>query len=63
VVGIGGRTSDTLVAPKRKKAKTTTIEVKVAKQVARRAKELAKARGERLDEVVSAALQGYIERG
>ncbi len=62
VVGIGGRTSDTLVTRTRKKSKRTTLEVKVPKQVAKSARQLAKVRGDNLDDVVAAALQAYVER-
>ncbi len=63
VVGIGGRTSDTLVSRAPKKNKRATVEVKVPKHVAKSAKQLAKVRGERLDDVVSAALQAYVDGG
>ena len=60
VIGIGGRTSDTLVA--RSKKKRTTLEVKVPKSLAKSAKQVARTRGERLDDVVTAALMNYIEQ-
>ncbi len=60
MLGIGGRTSDTLVAQSKKK-KRTTLEVKIPKAVAKSAKQVARARGERLDDVVTAALMNYIE--
>ena len=63
VVGIGGRTSDTLVSRTPKRNKRASLEVKVPKPVAKSAKRLAKVRGERLDDVVAAALQAYVDRG
>jgi hypothetical protein len=63
VVGIGGRTSDTLVSRTPKKAKQVTLDVKVPKPLAKSAKQVAKVRGDRLDDVVVAALKGYVERG
>lgn len=63
VVGIGGRTSDTLVTRKPKGSKRTTLEVKVPKSVAKSARRTAKVRGERIDDIVSAALRAYVERG
>lgn len=62
VVGIGGRTSDTLVKPS-KKVKRTSLEVKVPKTLVKSAKQVAKARGDSLDDVVTTALQGYVNRG
>ncbi|MFN8183287.1 MAG: hypothetical protein U0R23_02570 [Candidatus Nanopelagicales bacterium] len=62
VVGIGGRTSDTLVTRTRKKTKRSTLEVKVPKPLAKSAKQLARVRGDSLDDVVAAALQAYVER-
>lgn len=62
VVGIGGRTSDTLVKRTPKKVKRTSLEVKVPKTVAKDAKQVAKARGESLDDVVTSALQAYVAR-
>ncbi len=62
VVGIGGRTSDTLVARKPKKVKRATLEVKVPKALLKTAKGVAKTRGESLDDVVSTALQSYADR-
>lgn len=61
VVGIGGRTSDTLVPKSTKKAKRSTLEVKVPKPVLKAARQRAKTRGEQLDDVVAAALQTYAE--
>ena len=55
--------SDTLVSRTPKKNKRATVEVKVPKHVAKSAKQLAKVRGERLDDVVSAALQAYVDGG
>jgi hypothetical protein len=63
VVGIGGRTSDTLVSRGPKKAKRVTLEVKLPKPLAKSAKRVARVRGDLLDDVVAAALQGYVERG
>ncbi|MGB3015036.1 MAG: hypothetical protein WBB41_10485 [Candidatus Nanopelagicales bacterium] len=60
VTGFGGRTSDTLVH-RSKKVKLTTLEVKVPKRVAKAAKQKAKARGQRLDDVVGAALLNYVD--
>lgn len=62
VVGIGGRTSDTLVRKTPKKVKKSTLEVKVPKALIKSANEVAKARGDKLDDVVSSALQGYVSR-
>lgn len=62
VVGIGGRTSDTLVTRTPKSVKRVSFEVKVAKAVLRSAKKAAKKRGERLDDVVASALQVYADR-
>jgi len=62
VVGIGGRTSDTLVVRTPKKTKRTTLEVKVPKALAKSAKRRAKSRGDSLDDVVATALQGYLDR-
>jgi hypothetical protein len=62
VVGIGGRTSDTLVARMPKKAKRATLEVKVPKALLKSAKRQAKTRGDSLDDVVSTALQSYLDR-
>ncbi|MEZ5186614.1 MAG: hypothetical protein R2720_12785 [Candidatus Nanopelagicales bacterium] len=59
VVSIGGRTSDTLVRKTPKKTKLTSLEVKVPKPVAKAAKRLARSRGQRLDDVVVAALIDY----
>lgn len=61
VVGLGGRTSDTLLKSS-KKAKRTALEVKVPKAVLKSAKSRAKKRGDALDDVVSAALQAYAEQ-
>jgi hypothetical protein len=44
-----------------KKLKLTTLEVKVPKRVAKAAKQKAKARGQRLDDVVGAALLNYVD--
>jgi hypothetical protein len=60
VIGIGGRTSDTLIT-RSKKLKHTSLELKVPKHVAKAAKQRAKVRGERLDDVVTAALLNYLE--
>lgn len=62
VVGIGGRTSDTLVRRGAKKEKKATLEVKVPKSVLKDAKQSAKAKGETLDDVVATALRGYVNR-
>lgn len=62
VVGIGGRTSDTLVARTPKKAKRTTLEVKVPKALVKSVKREVRVRGDSLDDVVSAALQSYLDR-
>lgn len=62
VVGIGGRTSDTLVTRVPKKVKRASLEVKVPKASLKAAKSRAKKRGERLDDIVAAALQDYVER-
>lgn len=61
VVGIGGRTSDTLVAPKAK-VKRGTLEIKVPKPLLKSARRAAKARGEALDDVVADALEQYLQR-
>jgi hypothetical protein len=58
-VGIGGRTSDTLVSRPGKKVKRTDLEVKVPKPVLKAARRAAKTRGETLDDVVTKALQEY----
>jgi hypothetical protein len=63
VVGIGGRTSDTLVRRTPKKVKKSTLEVKVPKTLLKSAAQVAKTRGDRLDDVVASALQGYVGRG
>lgn len=63
VVGLGGRTSDTLVTRIPKKVKRTSLEVKVPKDALKKAKALAKKRGEKLDDVVAVALQSYVDRG
>lgn len=62
VVGIGGRTSDTLVRKPAKKVKKATLEVKVPKALLKSAAQVAKARGEKLDDLVTVALQGYVGR-
>ncbi|TXH33367.1 MAG: hypothetical protein E6Q91_00230 [Actinobacteria bacterium] len=62
VVGIGGRTSDTLVARTPKKTKRATLEVKVPKALLKSVKRQAKTRGDSLDDVVSTALQSYLDR-
>lgn len=62
VVGIGGRTSDTLVRKTPKKVKKTSLEVKVPKTLLKSATQVAKARGEKLDDIVTTALQGYVAR-
>lgn len=62
VVGIGGRTSDTLVRRGAKKEKKATLEVKVTKTVLKAAKQSAKAKGDSLDDVVTAALRAYVAR-
>lgn len=62
VMGIGGRTSDTLVARTPKKTKRTTFEVKVSKALLKSAKRQAKTRGDNLDDVVASALQNYLDR-
>jgi hypothetical protein len=62
VVGIGGRTSDTLVKRTPKKVKRTTLEVKVPRTLLKHAKQVSKARGETLDDVVTSALQVYVSR-
>jgi hypothetical protein len=63
VMGIGGRTSDTLVArTPGKKHKSATLEVKVPKPLLKSARQAAKARGETLDDVVLAALHHYVDR-
>jgi hypothetical protein len=62
VVGIGGRTSDTLVRKPAKKVKRSTLEVKVPKSLLKSATQVAKTRGEKLDDVVTLALQGYVGR-
>jgi hypothetical protein len=62
VVGIGGRTSDTLVARTPKKSKRTTLEVKVPKALVKSVKREVKVRGDSLDDIVSAALQTYLDR-
>lgn len=62
VVGIGGRTSDTLVVRPKKKAKRSKLEVKVTKPLLKSAREAAKQRKETLDDVVEAALQEYVAR-
>ena len=62
VVGIGGRTSDTLVAKPAKKVKRATLEVKVPKSLLKDAKQAAKARKEGLEDVVEAALREYVAR-
>lgn len=62
VVGIGGRTSDTLVRKTPKKIKKSTLEVKVPKTLLKSAAQVAKTRGEKLDDVVTSALQGYVVR-
>jgi hypothetical protein len=62
VVGIGGRTSDTLVKRTPKKIKRTTLEVKVPKTLLKQAKQVSKTRGESLDDVVTSALQVYVSR-
>lgn len=63
VTSIGGRTSDTLLSRKATKVKRTNVQVKVPKDVAKAAKRVARVRGEQLDDIVAAALQGYVERG
>lgn len=60
VMGIGGRTSDTLM-PRTKMTKRTSLEVKVPKYLVKSAKERAKFRGDSLDDVVTAALLKYID--
>ena len=62
VVGIGGRTSDTLVARTPKTTKRSTLEVKVPKALLKSVKRQAKTRGDSLDDVVSTALQSYLDR-
>jgi hypothetical protein len=62
VVGIGGRTSDTLVTKVPRKVKRVTVEVKVPKGIAKDAKRLAKLRSVRLDDIVTAALQDYVNK-
>lgn len=61
VVGLGGRTSDTLVKTG-KKIKRATLEVKVPKDILKKARSVAKKRGEKVDDVVAAALQAYSDR-
>jgi hypothetical protein len=62
VVGIGGRTSDTLLARNPgKKPKRGALEVKVPKGLLKSAKQAAKARGDVLDDVVAVALQRYVD--
>lgn len=63
VVGIGGRTSDTLVARSRKKVKRSTLEVKVPKPLLKAARNAAESRKQTLQDVVEAALQEYVARG
>ncbi len=60
VVGIGGRTSDTLVKRTPKKVKKSDLTVKVPKTVLKDAKNAAKARGDSLDDVVASALKTYV---
>lgn len=60
VIGMGGRTSDTLT-PRTKKTKRTTLDVKVPKYLVKSAKQRAKSRGDRLDDVVTAALLNYVD--
>lgn len=62
VVGIGGRTSDTLVKRTPKKVKRTTLEVKVPKTLVKDVKRVAKARGDAIDDVVTSALNDYVNR-
>lgn len=62
VVGIGGRTSDTLVARTPKKSKRATLEVKVPKPLLKSVRSRAKMRGDNLDDVVASALQNYLDR-
>lgn len=62
VVGIGGRTSDTLVSRPKKKVKRSTLEVKVPKPLLKTAKEAAKQRKDTLDDVVEVALREYVAR-
>ena len=62
VVGIGGRTSDTLVARTPKKVKKTTLEVKVPKTLLKDVKRVSKARSDSIDDVVTTALQVYVNR-
>lgn len=62
VVGIGGRTSDTLLGAG-KKAKRTDLSVKVPKALVKAARKTATARDESLDDVVEQALRHYVERG
>ncbi len=62
VVGIGGRTSDTLVRRGAKKEKKSTFEVKVSKSVLKAARQSAKVKGDSLDDVVTAALRAYVAR-
>lgn len=61
VIGLGGRTSDTLVKVA-KKAKRVKVEFKVPKDVLKNARARAKKRGEKIDDVVAAALQAYSDR-
>lgn len=62
VVGIGGRTSDTLVSRPAKKVKRATLEVKVPKPLLKTARQQAKTRQDDLADVVTAALQDYVGR-
>lgn len=62
VVGIGGRTSDTLVARTPKKVKKAALEVKVPKSLLKDVKRVAKVRGDVVDDVVASALQAYVNR-
>lgn len=61
VYGLGGRTSDTLVSTS-KKLKKVSLDVKVPKAALKAAKARAKKRGEKIDDVVAAALQAYADR-
>jgi hypothetical protein len=62
VVGIGGRTSDTLVTRVPKNVKRTALEVRVPKDVLKDAKRLAKVRGDKVDDIVASALRHYVTR-
>ncbi|MFN8128586.1 MAG: hypothetical protein U0R28_07310 [Candidatus Nanopelagicales bacterium] len=62
VVGIGGRTSDTLVSRPAKKVKRSTLEVKLPKPLLKAARQAAKTRKEDLQDVVETALREYVAR-